>query len=293
MAIWLCFIAKCMLVICQHPIANCTLAIRQQPIAKHSLAIWVTSYRLNRNNRFSSFYWTRGSKLCCLAWFSYFSCYFHILVFLLNRYLLISLRLFWLHGNPISHPVSRTLGTPSRYIVHVPPCFWHRMRGFLKARCSWEPGSSLNTSEFSPFCLLQKVSGADVHWTNANHTFLTHKNPPTDTFSRDISPAKLRSTAQVWNPQGISKLVNKVDCRVPCASLKAIVRAFLNTKSFAAGSSTYPCHMACISKSVLRDVISSSDCCPQRLRSAMDVMCNSQGWLLSVPFLRSSGFSGA
>ncbi len=29
---------------------------------------------------------------------------------------------------------------------------------------------------------------------------------------RDLVLAKLCSTARVWNPQGISKLVNKVDC---------------------------------------------------------------------------------
>jgi hypothetical protein len=141
------------------------------------------------------------------------------------------------------------------------------MRGFLKARHSWEPGSRLNTGEFSPFRLLPKVSGVNVLWANVNHTFLTHKNPQTDTFLHDISPAKLRSTARVWNPQGISKLVNKVDCRVPCALLKAIVGAFLATKFFAVGSSTYPCHMACISKSVPRDVIYSSNCHPQWHRS--------------------------
>jgi hypothetical protein len=61
------------------------------------------------------------------------------------------------------------------------------------------------------FHLLPKVSGANVHWANANHTFLTHKNPQTDTFSRNINLAKLSSTARVWNPQGISKLVKKVD----------------------------------------------------------------------------------
>jgi hypothetical protein len=143
------------------------------------------------------------------------------------------------------------------------------------------------------FCLLPKVSGANVCWANANDTFLTHKNPQTVTFLRDISPAKLHSTARVWNPQGISKLVNKVDCRVPHALLKAIVWAFLTSKSFAAESSTYPCHMTCISKSVPRDVISSSNCCPQWLRSAMDVTCDSQGRSLSVPFLCSSRFSGA
>jgi hypothetical protein len=31
---------------------------------------------------------------------------------------------------------------------------------------------------------------------------------------------------------------------VPCVSVKAILRAFFATKSFATGSSTYPCHMA-------------------------------------------------
>jgi hypothetical protein len=132
-------------------------------------------------------------------------------------------------------------------------------------------------SKQDAYRLLPKVSGANVCWENVNHTFLTHKNPQTDTFSRDISPAKLRSTARVWNSQGISKLVNKVDCRVPCASLKAIVQAFLATKSFAAGSSTYPYHMAGISKSVPRDIISLSDCRPQRLRSNMDEMRNSRG----------------
>jgi hypothetical protein len=113
--------------------------------------------------------------------------------------------------------------------------------------------------KISPFHLLPKVSGANVRWTNANHTFLTHKNPRTDTFLCDISPTKLCSTAWVRNPQGISKLVNKVDCWAPSALLKAIVWAFLATKSFAAGFSMYPCHMACVSKSVPRDVISLSD----------------------------------
>jgi hypothetical protein len=205
---------------------------------------------------------TRGSELCFLTCFSYFSCYFHILVFLHNCYLLISLRLSWLHGNPIYCPISHTFSTSRYYIVHVPPYFRHRMRGFLKARCSWEPGSRLTTGDLSLFRLLPKVSGANNRWAKANHTFLTHKSPWTDTFLRDISPAKLRSTAWVRNLQGIFKLVNKVDCRVPCTLLKAIVRAFLASKSFAAGSSMYSCHMACVSTSVPRDVISLSDCHP-------------------------------
>ncbi len=121
MAIWLCLIAKYMLAIWPHPITKCTLAIWQQPIAKHSLAILATSYCLNRNNRVSSFYKTRGSKLCFLTYFFYFSRYFHILKFSQNCYSLISSCLSRLHGNLISHPVSHIFGTPSWYIVHAPP----------------------------------------------------------------------------------------------------------------------------------------------------------------------------
>jgi hypothetical protein len=95
-------------------------------------------------------------------------------------------------------------------------------------------------SKQDAFRLLPKVSGANVHWANANHTFLTHKNPQTDTFSCDISPAKLRSTAWVWNPQGISKLVNKVDCQVPHASLKAVVQALLAAKILRSGILNVP-----------------------------------------------------
>jgi hypothetical protein len=31
-------------------------------------------------------------------------------------------------------------------------------------------------SKQDAFCLLPKVSEVNVHWANANHTFLTHKN---------------------------------------------------------------------------------------------------------------------
>jgi hypothetical protein len=51
-------------------------------------------------------------------------------------------------------------------------------------------------SKQDAFRLLPKVSGANIHWANANHTFLTHKNPQTDTLLRDISPTKLCSTAR-------------------------------------------------------------------------------------------------
>ncbi len=185
---------------------------------------------LNRNYRVSSFYKTRGgSKLCFLTCFSYFSCYLLYLVFSQNCYSLISFLLSWQHGSPTSCPISHTFGTLSWYVIHALPYFWHRTRRFLEARHSWEPGSRLTASDLSPFHLLLKVSAAIVHWVNTNHTFLAHKNPQTDTFLHDISPAKLHSTDQVRNPQGISKLVNKVNCWVLHALLKAIVQAFLAT----------------------------------------------------------------
>jgi hypothetical protein len=141
------------------------------------LAILATSYCLNRNDRVSSFYWTRVSKLCFLTCFSYFSRYFFILDFSQNRSSLISLRLSQLHGNPICRPVSCSFGTLRWYVVYAPPYFRHRTCGFLKTRRSWEPGSSFTTGDLSPFRLSLKVSGANVRWANANHTFLTHKNP--------------------------------------------------------------------------------------------------------------------
>ena len=110
------------------------MAIWWSCITTYLLAILATSYCLNRNNRVSSFHWTRGSKLCFLTRFSYLSCYFLILVISWNRYSLITSRLSWLHGNLISRPVSCTFGTTSWYVVHAPPYFWHRTRWFLEAR---------------------------------------------------------------------------------------------------------------------------------------------------------------
>ncbi len=95
-------------------------------------------------------------------------------------------------------------------------------------------------SKQDAFHLLLNVSEANVRWGNTNHTFLTHKNPRTETYLRDISPTKLCSTARERNPQGISKLVNKVDCWVPRASLKGIVRVFLATESFISGILNVP-----------------------------------------------------
>jgi hypothetical protein len=86
--------------------------------------------------------------------------------------------------------------------------------GILKqdARGNLVVDSLLVNFPFSAFCqrfLVQTYVGL-----NTIHTFLSHKNPRTDTFLHDLDLAKLCSTAWVWNPQGISKLVNKVDCHL-------------------------------------------------------------------------------
>ncbi len=75
---------------------------------------------------------------------------------------------------------------------------------------------------------------------------------------------------------------------VPCTSFNLIVRTILATKSLAAGSSTDPCHLARFAKAVPRDVIPSIGCSTQLPRSAVGVMRVSRGWLLNVPFSRSS-----
>ncbi len=125
----------------------------------------MTSYCLNRNNRVSSFYWTRGSKLCFLTYFAYFSCYFLILVFSQNCYLLICLRLSRLHGNPISRPISRTIGTSSNMPYMHPHNSGTECVGCLKQDAR---GNLVVTSLWVNFPLsafLLKVFGANVCWT--------------------------------------------------------------------------------------------------------------------------------
>jgi hypothetical protein len=141
------------------------------------------------------------------------------------------------------------------------------MRGFLKARCSWEPGSSLNTCEFSLFCLLPKVSAANVHWTeHDSYLSFSQKSLNWHFLAWPWPSQATQYSPGMESPKGYPNSwigwLSLVLWQLPCALLKAIVRAFLATKSFAVGSSTYPCHMACISKSVTKDVISLSNYVP-------------------------------
>ncbi len=115
-AIWQFGIAKALLTICCSNVAKFTLAIWQLCFAQSLLMIWHSciakwnwwsgnTLLLSSNNRISSIYWIRGSIHCFLTSFSHLNCYFLFLVFLLNCYLLVSLRLSWLHRNQISHHI--------------------------------------------------------------------------------------------------------------------------------------------------------------------------------------------
>ncbi len=150
---------------------------------------------------------------------------------------------------------------------------------------------SVGSLQIIPFLLTQNSS----NW----HFLVWHK----PTLSQ-------HSTAQARNPQGYfqsheSRLI--VACLptasgqlhkcslhlilfqlVPCTLFSMVVQTFLTMKYFAAGSSTDPCHLACVSKSVPSDVIHSICCSTQWQRSAVGVMHMSRGWLLNVPFSRSS-----
>ncbi len=187
MVIWQSLIAKYLLAIGIHELLNARWQFGN--------ILW-----LNWNNRVSSFYWTKGSKLCFLPRFSYFSCYFLILVFSWNCYLLISLRLSQLHGNPISCPVFLYLW---HFKVVCPMC-----APIFLAQNAWDfskqdaRGNLVVWSfPFPPF--------AEAFWCKhpldecKSYLFYSQKSS-SSTFLCDISPAKLSSTARVRNLQGIS-----------------------------------------------------------------------------------------
>ncbi len=94
-------------------------------------------------------------------------------------------------------------------------------------------GSSITTVEFFLFRLLRKVSAVNVRWTEQDSYLSSSQKFSSWHF---LALAKLRSTDWVWNHQGISKLVNRVDCCLSYDSFlalrsKAIVQAFLATNA--------------------------------------------------------------
>ncbi len=142
---------------------------------------------LSRNDRISSFSWIRGSKHCFLTSFSGHNCYFLFLVFLRNCYLLVYLCLSRLHGNPISHPLFYTFGTPSIKSYMRP-----HISGTLDA-FSWSKmlvGTWYKNQYQFSFPVLPFAEGFSCeHWLGARESYLffSRKIPQTDIFLRDIS----------------------------------------------------------------------------------------------------------
>jgi hypothetical protein len=112
-------------------------------IAKYLLAIGIhvslnshwqiyNTLSLNRNNRVSSFYWTRGSKLCFLIRFSYFSFYFLILVFLQTHYSLIFFAFLGCTKIRFLGPFSCFIGTPGSMLYVCPHISGTERMDFLK-----------------------------------------------------------------------------------------------------------------------------------------------------------------
>ncbi len=104
--------------------------------------------------------------------------------------------------------------------------------GFSKqdARGNLVVASLLLNFPFSGFLL--KVSAVNARWTEQD-SYLSSSLSSNWHF---LVLAKLRSTARVWNHQRISKLVNRVDCRLSSDSFlalcsKAIVWTFLATNA--------------------------------------------------------------
>ncbi len=142
---------------------------------------------LSSNNRISSFYWIRGSIHCFLTSFSNLNCYFLFLVFLCNRYLLVSSRLSWLRGNLNSHPIFLYLWYSEYHVVHAPPYFWHTWCAFSKQDARGNLVQGLVPVLFPRSAFRRRfLMRASVRRSQIIPFLLTYY-PRTDTFSCDIS----------------------------------------------------------------------------------------------------------
>ncbi len=117
--------------------------------------------------------------------------------------------------------------------------------GFLKQDARGNIVVASLQASFSPFRTLRKASAVNVRWTeHDSYLSFSQKSSSWHFFAL----AKLRSIARVWNHQRISKLVNKgwlllVFWQLPCPSLQGNSAGLPCYECFAAGFSTYPCHI--------------------------------------------------
>ena len=133
-----------------------------------------------------------------------------LLVFSQNCYLLVSQR---------------------QYIIHAPPCFWNRTRGFLKSKMlvgTWQQHHYCRLFPFLPSA--ESICCERPFGLNMTSYLSSHKNPRADTFLHQPSYA-------VQPKYGIIKVKKKVDCRLSLTAFlltlrsKAIVRPFLTTNA--------------------------------------------------------------
>ncbi len=123
-----------------------------------------------------------------------------------------------------------------QYIVHAPPCFWYRSKGFSQARRS----CNLVVAALQARFLLSEPCGRRLLCTsverNMTHTYLSHKNPRADTFLRQPSNA-VQPKYGIPQEFPTREEKKKVDCRLSYdsflahASLQGKSPAFLATKT--------------------------------------------------------------
>ncbi len=178
--------------------------------------------------------------------------------------------------------------------------FLEHITRFLEVRCSWEPGTRISTGILSPFPFLCKGFSCKHPLDDClSYLFFSSKSSNWHFLAWHKPPLSQRSTARDWNLQGISNLVKRliVACLktadgwllkrslhliafqlVPYTSFHLIVRTFLATKSFAAGSSTDRLPYGMLHEVSPEEHHTSIGCSTQLHRSAMGVTRVSWGW---------------
>ncbi len=164
-----------------------------------------SSLLLSSNNRVSSFYWTRGSKLCFLT--QLLLSYSRIF----SKLLLTSFSAPFLAAQESDFLSCFLIPSHSEVLSRsCAPILLAHITHFLKARHSKWPGSRLTTSFLSHCCLLPKVSHTSLLWAIVNHSFSSHTISLSLHFLGWHKPLLHQcSTAWSRNPQGIFKLVNQ------------------------------------------------------------------------------------
>ncbi len=143
---------------------------------------------LSSTNRVSGFYWIRGSKHCFLTSFSYLDRYFLCLLFSPNCYLLVSLRLSWLHGNQISCPIFSYLwDSKVLHCMCTPIILWHTSCAFSKQDACENLVVDSVPVFFPIFTFCQRFLMQKSVWLLQIIPFLLTQYLQAGTFLRDIS----------------------------------------------------------------------------------------------------------